>query len=133
MGAAKPLIKPSTDLGANQCAGKALGIEMGAPWHLNREKFEREGVFACSSNYTLHGNLSKRVVMMLATFAAELEIYSIYEAFLASREYKTSHVVGQIGTDDILPLHCRLQRPEIHCIPLNNPHRAGCISTVEAA
>ena len=23
---------------------KALGIDMGAPWHLNREKFEREGV-----------------------------------------------------------------------------------------
>lgn len=86
------------------------------------KKFEREGVFARSSNYTLHGDLSKRVVMVLATFAAELEIYSIDEAFLASREYKTGHVVGQIGIDDILPLHCRLQRPDIHCIPLDNPH-----------
>ena len=34
---------------------KALGIEMGVPWHLAREKFERLGVIVRSSNYTLYG------------------------------------------------------------------------------
>ncbi|TCQ02114.1 DNA polymerase V [Rhizobium sp. PP-F2F-G36] len=62
---------------------KALGIDMGAPWHLNREKFEREGVFVRSSNYTLYGDLSRRVMQVLARFAPELEIYSIDEAFMS--------------------------------------------------
>ncbi|WP_432377205.1 hypothetical protein [Agrobacterium rosae] len=102
-------------------------MEMGAPWHLNREKFEREGVFARSSNYTLHGDLSKRVVMMLATFAAELEIYSIDEAFLASREYKTGHVVGQIGIDDILPCIAAFNAPRSTASPSTIRTRAKCI------
>lgn len=61
---------------------KALGIDMGAPWHLNRERFEREGVIVRSSNYTLYGDLSGRVMKVLADFSPDLEVYSIDEAFL---------------------------------------------------
>jgi DNA polymerase V len=61
---------------------KALGIAMGAPWHLNRERFEQEGVIVRSSIYTLYGDMSGRVMKVLADFAPELEIYSIDEAFV---------------------------------------------------
>lgn len=61
---------------------KALGIEMGAPWHLHKERFARTGVVVRSSNYTLNGDMSARVMRVLADFTPQLEIYSIDEAFL---------------------------------------------------
>ncbi|MFP5077409.1 hypothetical protein ACLE20_08870 [Rhizobium sp. YIM 134829] len=62
---------------------KALGIDMGAPWHLNREKFEREGVVVRSSNYTLYGDMRARVMRTLSRVVPEMKIYSIDEAFLS--------------------------------------------------
>ena len=61
---------------------KALGIAMGAPWHLHRKLFEAAGVIVRSSNYTLYGDMSSRVMQVLSTFTPDLEIYSIDEAFL---------------------------------------------------
>lgn len=62
---------------------KALGIEMGAPWHLNRDKFAKEGVIVRSSNYTLYGDMSARVMRVLGSFVPGMEVYSIDEAFLS--------------------------------------------------
>jgi DNA polymerase V len=59
---------------------KALGIGMGEPWHLCKTK---KGVVAFSSNYTLYGDISARVVSVLKTFTPNLELYSIDEAFLS--------------------------------------------------
>ena len=53
---------------------KALGIEMGAPWHLNREKFSKSDVWVKSSNYTLYGDMSARVMKTLLSFSPVLEI-----------------------------------------------------------
>jgi DNA polymerase V len=61
---------------------KALGIAMGAPWHLHRDRFEAAGVIVRSSNYTLYGDMSARVMSVLSRFTPDLEIYSIDEAFL---------------------------------------------------
>jgi DNA polymerase V len=61
---------------------KALGIEMGAPWHLHRLRFRKAGVVVRSSNYTLYGDMSARVMRVLSDFTPNLEIYSIDEAFL---------------------------------------------------
>lgn len=61
---------------------KALGIGMGDPWHLNKSKFAKHGVIVRSSNYTLYGDLSARVMTILRTFTPNLEVYSIDEAFL---------------------------------------------------
>ena len=61
---------------------KALGVEMGAPWHLSKERFRKSGVVVRSSNYTLYGDMSGRVMRVLADFTPNLEIYSIDEAFL---------------------------------------------------
>jgi DNA polymerase V len=35
---------------------------MGEPLHLIRDKFEAHGIRAFSSNYTLYGDISRRVV-----------------------------------------------------------------------
>jgi DNA polymerase V len=61
---------------------KALGIEMAAPWHLIEQKFCKQGVVVRSSNYTLYGDMSRRVMHILSSFTPDLEIYSIDEAFL---------------------------------------------------
>lgn len=61
---------------------KALGIEMGAPLHLIRDKVEAHGVRVFSSNYTLYGDISRRVVEVYETFSPRVEVYSIDESFL---------------------------------------------------
>ena len=61
---------------------KALGIPMGEAWHLTRARVNASGVIVRSSNYTLYGDMSARVMKVLADFTPKLEIYSIDEAFL---------------------------------------------------
>ncbi len=61
---------------------KALGLKMGEPWHLVRPLLEQQQVRVFSSNYGLYGDMSRRVVQVLAGFAAGIEVYSIDEAFL---------------------------------------------------
>lgn len=82
----KPVVVLSNNDGcviARSNEAKALAIEMGAPWHLCREKFAREGVIVRSSNYTLYGDMSARVMKVLRNFTPNLEVYSIDEAFLS--------------------------------------------------
>jgi DNA polymerase V len=62
---------------------KALGVKMGAPYFQIRSRFEQQGGIAFSSNYTLYGDLSRRVVETLRGFSDQVEVYSIDEAFLA--------------------------------------------------
>jgi len=61
---------------------KALGIKMGAPLHLIRDKIKAHGVRVFSSNYTLYGDISRRVVEVYETFSPVVEVYSIDESFL---------------------------------------------------
>ena len=61
---------------------KALGIEMGAPFYKVKAFLERNKVAVFSSNYTLYGDMSRRVMMLLAGFAPGLTQYSIDEAFI---------------------------------------------------
>lgn len=61
---------------------KALGIPMGAPYFKYEELFKRHKVVLFSSNYTLYGDLSARVMECIASFGEEMEIYSIDEAFV---------------------------------------------------
>jgi DNA polymerase V len=62
---------------------KDLGLEFGAPLFKCEDMIARHGIRAFSSNYTLYGDLSRRVMETLATFSPEMEIYSIDEAFLS--------------------------------------------------
>jgi len=61
---------------------KALGIKMGEPLHLIRDKVEAHGIRVFSSNYTLYGDISRRVVEVYEDFTPNVEIYSIDECFL---------------------------------------------------
>ncbi len=61
---------------------KALGVGIGEPFYKFRELFEEHNVKIFSSNYTLYGDISRRVMTTLRKLAAEVEIYSIDEAFL---------------------------------------------------
>ena len=61
---------------------KALGVGIGVPYYQNKIVFERCGAFVCSSNYSLYGDMSNRLMRILGTFAADVEPYSIDEAFL---------------------------------------------------
>jgi DNA polymerase V len=61
---------------------KALGIPMGAPEFKVRAELQKHNVIVFSSNYALYGDLSSRVMHILATFSANIEVYSIDEAFL---------------------------------------------------
>jgi DNA polymerase V len=61
---------------------KALGIPMGAPLHEQQEVIRKHGVRVFSSNYTLYGDMSARVMTILRDEIPAIEVYSIDEAFL---------------------------------------------------
>lgn len=61
---------------------KALGIEMGVPYHQLQHLIHQHQVQVFSSNFALSGDISARVMSILAEFTPEMEIYSIDESFL---------------------------------------------------
>lgn len=84
---------------------KALGIGMGQPAFELRELFEREKVAIYSSNHILYGDISRRVMSLLARFSPEVEVYSIDEAFLKLDGISMpdgAEVYGRIIADEVL-------------------------------
>ena len=67
---------------------KALGIKMGEPLHLIKDKIKAHGVRVFSSSYTLYGDISRRVVDVYEDFTPNVEIYSIDECFLDFSGFK---------------------------------------------
>lgn len=61
---------------------KALGIEMGKPVFQIASLLRKHRVAMRSSNYTLYGDMSRRVMEVLRRFSPVVECYSIDEAFL---------------------------------------------------
>jgi DNA polymerase V len=61
---------------------KALGIGMGQPLFECASLIERHKVCVFSSNFSLYGDLSRRVMETLSGFTPAIEVYSIDEAFL---------------------------------------------------
>jgi len=60
---------------------RQLGIAMGRPYFQIAEQLARHGVVVRSSNYALYGDMSQRLMASLEPWVAELEVYSIDEAF----------------------------------------------------
>lgn len=80
-----PLVVLSNNDGcvvARSKEAKALGIKMGVPVHHIKDEIRFHGIHVFSSNYTLYGDLSRRVMTTLETLAPRVDIYSIDEAFL---------------------------------------------------
>jgi len=61
---------------------KALGIPMGAPLHEQQDVIRKHDIQVFSSNYTLYGDMSARVMSILRGEVPAIEVYSIDEAFL---------------------------------------------------
>jgi DNA polymerase V len=61
---------------------KNAGIPMGAPYFKYKDKLDTLGCKVFSSNYSLYGDMSARVMSVLNQFCQEMEVYSIDEAFL---------------------------------------------------
>ncbi len=61
---------------------KALGIKMGEPYFKAKDIILKNKVEVFSSNYSLYGDLSRRVMRTLKRFNTEIEVYSIDEAFI---------------------------------------------------
>lgn len=80
-----PVIVASNNDGcaiARSHEAKALGVKMGDPVHLIRDRLTKHGVRVLSSNYTLYGDMQRRVLAAVDAFASEIEIYSIDESFV---------------------------------------------------
>lgn len=81
----KPVVVLSNNDGcvvARSNESKALGIKMGDVFYQVRGLLERNSVAVFSSNYTLYGDMSARVMSMLRRAVPAIEQYSIDEAFL---------------------------------------------------
>lgn len=81
----KPIVVLSNNDGcviARSNEAKALGIPMGAPAFQIKNVVKANDVAVFSSNYTLYGDMSGRVMSILAEQSPEIEVYSIDEAFI---------------------------------------------------
>ena len=86
----KPVVVLSNNDGciiARSNEAKAIGIPMGAPLHLYKTLIKQNKIFTYSSNYTLYGDMSSRVMSVLNYFIPNIEIYSIDEAFLNLKNF----------------------------------------------
>ena len=61
---------------------KAMGIKMGTPFFKVKHFVDNGALEVRSSNYALYGDLSHRVMSILAEAVPQIEIYSIDEAYL---------------------------------------------------
>ena len=65
---------------ARSYEAKALGIPMGIPYFMAKNKFK--DVIYLSSNFTLYHEISTRMMQLLHNYTDTIEVYSIDEAFL---------------------------------------------------
>ena len=96
----KPVVVLSNNDGciiARSNEAKALGIPMGAPLHLYKNLIEQQNVFTYSSNYTLYGDMSARVMNSLNHFIPNMEIYSIDEAFVNLKNFNLNSLKEEMS------------------------------------
>ncbi len=89
----KPVVVLSNNDGcviARSEESKALGIKMGEAFYQVKEKLDQNNVAVFSSNYSLYGDMSRRVMSLLAKYSPKIDVYSIDEAFLDFSGMNTS-------------------------------------------
>ena len=64
---------------------KDLGVKMGDPWHIISKRPEMKSVQWRSSNYSLYGDMSRRIYELLLDAVPFVEPYSIDEMFMDYR------------------------------------------------
>ncbi len=81
----KPVVVLSSNDGcviSRSSEAKALGIKMGEPYFKVEKIIKKNGVKTFSTNFSLYGDISRRVMKTLNHFSPNIEVYSIDEAFL---------------------------------------------------
>ena len=68
---------------ARSSEARVLKIRMGIPYFKEKERLNKLNVVVLSSNYSLYGDMSKRLMNLLKNYCEEIEIYSIDEAFVS--------------------------------------------------
>ena len=92
----KPVIVLSNNDGcviSRSTEAKVLNIKMGEPYFKVKKIVKKNDVKVFSSNYSLYGDISRRVMKALKQFAPEIEIYSIDEAFLNLSSIKDENLL----------------------------------------
>lgn len=93
----KPIVVLSNNDGcviARSNEAKELGIKMGVPAYQIKDVVQRFDVAVFSSNYTLYGDMSARVMTILSELAPSIEVYSIDEAFVDLSGIKELFALG---------------------------------------
>ncbi len=91
----KPVVVLSNNDGciiSRSTEAKALGIKMGEPYFKAKDIIVKNKVEVFSSNYSLYGDLSRRVMRTLKRFNSAIEVYSIDEAFLDLSNFPDNEV-----------------------------------------
>ena len=81
----KPVVVLSNNDGcviSRSTEAKKIGIKMGEPYFKVKNLVKRNNIQIFSSNYSLYGDISRRVMRTLKSFSNNIEIYSIDEAFI---------------------------------------------------
>ena len=97
----KPVVVLSNNDGcivSRSTEAKALGIKMGEPYFKAKDIIIKNDVQVFSSNYSLYGDLSRRVMRTLKRFNSDIEVYSIDEAFMDLSNFSDNEV-EQVGRE----------------------------------
>ena len=81
----KPVVVLSNNDGAciaRSNEAKDLGVKMAQPWFQVRHLEREAGLIALSANFELYGDMSSRMMTLVAQYAPRQEVYSIDECFL---------------------------------------------------
>ena len=83
----KPVVVLSNNDGciiSRSSEAKVLGIKMGDPYYKAKEIIIKNGVYVFSSNYSLYGDISRRVMRILKYLAPNARIIGIAALFSES-------------------------------------------------
>ena len=92
----KPVIVLSSNDGcviSRSTEAKSLGIKMGEPYFKVKKIVKKNDVKTFSTNFSLYGDISRRVMETLKQFSPKMEIYSIDEAFLDLSSIKNENLL----------------------------------------
>lgn len=71
---------------------KQAGLPMCAPIFKYKDLIYQHNIQLFSGNFSLYGDISRRVMQTLETFTERMEMYSIDEAFLSLEHIKDQHI-----------------------------------------
>ena len=74
---------------------KKIGIKMGEPVFKIKDLISKHDVQLFSTNFALYGDMSSRVMSLLAEFSPSIEIYSIDEAFIDFSGIDQRHLIAK--------------------------------------